>query len=97
MCATHWPERWCGLGADGPIIAKGNLVLPSNGTMPFLGADISPLDLQMERVDTGILRVKIGAPGRWELPQDKMFINTVKGTSPSCMSTSFILLLVVHS
>ena len=61
------------------MIAQGQLVLPLNGTMPFLGVDISPLDVQMDNVDRGILRVKIGAPGRWELPQDKLFINTVRG------------------
>lgn len=61
------------------MIAQGQLVLPLNGTMPFLGVDISPLDVQMDNVDRGILQVKIGAPGRWELPQDKLFINTVRG------------------
>lgn len=61
------------------MIAQGQLVLPLNCTMPFLGVDISPLDVQMDNVDRGILQVKIGAPGRWELPQDKLFINTVRG------------------
>lgn len=69
----------CDVCVDVPIIAQGQLVLPLNGTMPFLGVDINPLDVQMDNVDRGILRVKIGAPGRWELPQDKLFINTVRG------------------
>lgn len=64
---------------DGPIIGTGNLTLISNGTMPFLGVDVSPLGFEAETVDQGIMRVKIGAPGRWEVPQDKLFTNTVKG------------------
>ena len=64
---------------DGPIIGAGTLTLASNGTMPFLGVDISPLGFQAETMDQGILRVKIGAPGRWEVPQDGLFTNTVKG------------------
>ncbi|CAL8465181.1 g4716 [Coccomyxa elongata] len=66
---------------DGPITGTGNLTLGTNGTMPFLGVDISPLGFQAESVDQGILRVKIGAPGRWEVPQNKLFTNTVRGST----------------
>lgn len=65
----------------------GSLVLSTSGTLPFLGADISPLSFLADSVDEGILRVKIGAPGRWELPQDKLFTNTVRGmTTETAMS-----------
>ena len=40
-----------------------------SGERPDLGLDISPLTLDMLPVSTAILRVKIGAPGRWEVPQ----------------------------
>ena len=41
-----------------------------------LGPDMSPLTLLLEPVDANILHVKIGAPGRWEVPQKDIFINT---------------------
>jgi hypothetical protein len=47
--------------------------------MPHLGMDISPLSVSIENLDRGILRVKIGAPGRYEVPKDKLFANTVPG------------------
>ena len=69
----------CCVCVEGLIIAQGQLVLPLNGTMPFLGSDISPLEVQMDNMDRAILRVKIGAPGRWEVPQAKLFNNTIRG------------------
>lgn len=75
----HTRDIPCHVHTDGPIIGAGTLTLASNGTMPFLGVDISPLSFQAETVDQGILRIKIGAPGRWEVPQDGLFTNTVKG------------------
>lgn len=74
----------CAACADGTIIARGDLTLLGNGTMPFLGLDISPIYVQMENLNQGILRVKVGAAGRWEVPQDKLFTNTVTGV-PACM------------
>ncbi len=71
----------------------GNLTLGTNGTMPFLGVDISPLGFQAESLDQGILQVKIGAPGRWEVPQDKLFLNTVRGMTyqQPCLTVSAVL------
>ena len=39
------------------------------GSLPELGQDISPLALDVMPVSTAVLRVRIGAPGRWEVPQ----------------------------
>ena len=44
-----------------------------------LGPDISPLNVLVEAIDRNILHVKIGAPGRWEVPQGDLFINTGMG------------------
>lgn len=38
-------------------------------TLPELGPDVSPLSLMVENVRADILRVKIGAQGRWEVPR----------------------------
>ena len=54
-------------------------MLQGNGAMPFLGTDISPLTLSIQNLDQSILRVKIGAAGRWEVPQDQLFSNTAQG------------------
>jgi hypothetical protein len=58
---------------------QGTLVLQGSEAMPFLGADVSPLTLSIQNLDQNILRVKIGAPGRWEVPQDWLFSNTAQG------------------
>lgn len=50
--------------------------------MMFLGSDISPLTLSVENVDMNILRVKLGANGRFEVPQS-LFQNTGQGDLPS--------------
>ena len=47
---------------------RAQLGLLSGGT-PELGQDISPLALDMMPVSAAVLRVRIGAPGRWEVPQ----------------------------
>ena len=44
-----------------------------------LGPDISPLSVLVEAIDSNILHVKIGAAGRWEVPQDDLFLNTGMG------------------
>ncbi|CAL8465182.1 g4717 [Coccomyxa elongata] len=46
--------------------------------MPFLGQDISPLTLSVQNIDQSILRVTIGAPNRWEVPQDRLFTYTAQ-------------------
>lgn len=58
---------------------QGTLRLDGPGDMPFLGKDISPLTISVQNLDTGIIRVKIGAPGRYEVPQERLFTNTVQG------------------
>ena len=44
-----------------------------------LGPDISPLSVLVEAIDSNILHVKIGATGRWEVPQGDLFLNTGMG------------------
>ncbi len=55
---------------------RGPGMLMSNTS---LGEDISPLELLVESMDPNILHIKIGAPGRWEVPKDDIFINTNQG------------------
>lgn len=46
-----------------------------------LGPDMSPLNVLVEPIDSNILHLKISAPGRWEVPQREIFINTGVGES----------------
>ena len=55
----------CCLAGD---VQTGSLTL-QHGTQPELGSDVSPLALSVERVSRSILRVKLGAAGRWEVPR----------------------------
>ena len=48
--------------------------------MQSLGSDISPITLSVENVDQNILRVKMGANGRFEVP-GSLFQNTGQGDS----------------
>ena len=73
--------------ADGT--QQASLDLQGNGTMPFLGTDITPLALTVENVDQNILRVKIGANGRFEVPHD-LFQNTGQGELPPYQSPVFL-------
>jgi hypothetical protein len=50
--------------------------------MSFLGSDITPLSVSVQNVDASVLRVTIGAAGRWEVPQAQLFTNTAQGESP---------------
>lgn len=44
-------------------------LVQQSSTLPQLGPDVSPLTLTQESVRPDIMRVKIGAPGRWEVPR----------------------------
>ena len=55
-----------------------------------MGSDISPLTVLVEPVDANILHVKIGAPGRWEVPQKDIFINTGIGERASQQAQTYI-------
>ena len=48
--------------------------------MQSLGSDISPITLSVENIDQNILRVKMGANGRFEVP-GSLFQNTGQGDS----------------
>ena len=65
--------------ADSPYIKSAKLSLAST-TQPALGPDVKDLDLTLEQVGPDILRVKLGAPGRWEVPPT-IFKNTVPPTA----------------
>lgn len=65
--------------ANSPYLKSAKLVVAST-TQPALGADVKELDLTLEQVNADIVRVKIGAPGRWEVPPS-IFKNTVPPTA----------------
>jgi hypothetical protein len=52
-------------------------------TLPQLGPDVSPLALTVERTRADILRVKIGAQGRWEVPRSTFPANVSAGAAPA--------------
>ena len=62
----------------------GTLV-QQRSAQPELGADVSPLTLNVENIDSATLRVKLGAPGRWEVPRS-LLRGTVNGALP-CRTT----------
>ena len=57
----------------------GLLSLRGNGSLPELGTDISNLTLTVENISPYILRTKIGAPGRWEVPRSLLNAPNVTG------------------
>ena len=82
----------------------GSLALVGHGTLPSLGADISPLTLSIQNLGQAILRVTIGAPGRWEVPASQLFSNTAPGAhggsqcySLSCKHSCNIALLLQNT
>ena len=70
------PEICCMAAADGT--QQASLDLQGNGTLQSLGSDISPITLSVENIDQNILRVKMGANGRFEVP-GSLFQNTGQG------------------
>jgi len=62
--AAVTPVRAC---ADNGLM--GALTLRGNGSQPELGADVRNLTLTVENITPLILRTKISAPGRWEVPR----------------------------
>ena len=56
----------------------------------MLGADLQDLSIEVVRVSPDILHVKIGAPGRWEVPKKVFMASNVTGElhlrcfAPSC-------------
>ena len=58
----------------------GTLV-QQRAAQPELGADVSPLTLNVENIDSTTLRVKLGAPGRWEVPRS-LLRGTVNSALP---------------
>ena len=56
------------------------------GTQPELGADISNLEVTVTDISPSILRVTIGAAGRWTVPQGDIFQNVDVASAPLCLS-----------
>lgn len=61
--------------------------------MSMLGADIQELSIQAERVSPDILRCKIGAPGRWEVPRKVFKASNITGRAAAEVSCCPILAL----
>ena len=55
--------------------------MQQRAAQPELGADVSPLTLNVENIDSSTLRVKLGAPGRWEVPRS-LLRGTVNSAPP---------------
>ncbi|KAK9807996.1 hypothetical protein WJX73_001583 [Symbiochloris irregularis] len=55
-----------GLPASGT--AQTGKLSSAASTLPQLGSDVTPLMLAIQHLTSDILRVKIGGPGRWEVP-----------------------------
>ena len=53
----------------------GSLKLNKGTMTDSLGADISGLDLEVSNLSPSIVRVTIGAKGRWTVPQEEIFNN----------------------
>lgn len=62
----------------------GTLV-QQRSAQPELGADVSPLMLNVENIDSTTLRVKLGAPGRWEVPRS--LLRGTVNSAPPCRTT----------
>ncbi|KAK9831002.1 hypothetical protein WJX81_007621 [Elliptochloris bilobata] len=78
----------------GDMAAVGNgpqtvTLTQQSSTLPELGPDVSPLTLTQENVRMDILRVKIGARGRWEVPRATFPANISTAGSASAHSVVF--------
>ena len=65
---------------------QGNLRMNGSGTMPMLGPDVQQLSVHVERITPDILHVKIGAPGRWEVPKTVFKAQNVTGITAAAMT-----------
>jgi hypothetical protein len=55
-----------------------------SSTQPELGPDVASLDMNVSYITPDIMRVKIGAPGRWEFPIS-LLNTTVKQGMPATL------------
>lgn len=84
----------CARAANGNGL-QGNIQQNGSGTMPMLGPDVQQLTVQVERVTPDILHVKIGAPGRWEVPRSIFNAPNVTGEAEAELFTPKWLLCKV--
>ena len=66
----------------------GELRLRGNGSVPELGPDVANLTLTVENISPFILRTKIGAPGRWEVPRS--LFNAPNLTGAAALDTAHL-------
>lgn len=66
----------------------GELRLRGNGSLPELGPDVANLTLTVENISPFILRTKIGAPGRWEVPRS--LFNAPNLTGAAALDTAHV-------
>jgi hypothetical protein len=66
----------------------GALTLRGNGSQPELGADVRNLTLTVENITPLILRTKISAPGRWEVPRSLLNAPNLTGARRRCLAAN---------
>ena len=76
---------------------QGNLRMNGSGTMPMLGPDVQQLSVHVERITPDILHVKIGAPGRWEVPKTVFKAQNVTGIAPATIKLVILKLCSAES
>ena len=53
-------------------------------TLPQFGPDVSPLNVDIQYITSSILRVKVGAQGRWEVPATLFNVTPPTGAPAHC-------------
>ena len=76
---------------------QGNLRVNGSGTMPMLGPDVQQLSVHVERITPDILHVKIGAPGRWEVPKTVFKAQNVTGIAAAAINLVILKLCSAKS
>ena len=65
--------------ADG---AQQYKLTQQSSAQPEFGPDVASLDMNVSYITPNIMRVKIGAPGRWEFPMSLLNTTVKPGKSP---------------
>ena len=59
-------------------------------TLPQFGTDVSPLNVNIQYITSNIVRVKIGASGRWEVPASIFNVTAPSGKLHVILSTGAV-------
>ena len=78
----HRPWADCAVLAGAGSTQTGSLSSAST-TLPEFGPDVSPLNVDIQYITSSILRVKVGAQGRWEVPAATLFNVTPPTGAPA--------------